>query len=498
MKLIFYICIFSFLISNIFTEDKLRWTFELINHGARAPNSGLNTDLKDFMNHQWIGQSELTGVGLRQSFLVGYRDRLRYIEEKKLISEEYDPRDIFVYASENNRTLMSASALLHGLFLPGTGPQIDPDLVKRAVPPVDEETFIKEKEELDKDNCTALPGRMNLVPVHISFSHEYFTQYENSKKCVGLKSYEDKNRNRKDVTEFLDKMSEKYAKNLTKIFTDKDINLLKDYDFAYYFFDTIVCLYFDGADEFNEIVNILSVNEEELLKDSYEFLRLNTVGNGIENDKDFINYLVSPVFHKILHYIEYRIEKDTKGDMNYKGYDLPKYFILSGVANSCGAFMSFMNKYFGTEIKYANFSTNLHLELYLENPEKEEITENDYRIEYYYNDEFLLSISYVEFKNKIKNYLLNQNDINSFCIAEDKKEDEKDEKEEKEDDSNWYMIGIIIAVIVIIILVIIIIIVLRKRIKSNDITENDGKEKLMKDADRSTVETKDLNNENSE
>ena len=252
---------------------------------------------------------------------------------------------------------------------------------------------------------------------------------------------------------------------------------------------------------YESLINILSVNEEELLKDSYEFLRLNTVGNGIENDKDFINYLVSPVFHKILHYIEFRIEKDTKGDMNYKGYDLPKYFIISGVANSCGAFMSFMNKYFGTEIKYANFSTNLHLELYLENPEKEEITENDYRIEYYYNDEFLLSISYVEFKNKIKNYLLNQNDINSFCIAEDKKEDEKDEKdkkEEKEDDSNWYMIGIIIAVIVIIILVIIIIIVLRKRIKSNDITENDGKEKLMKDADRSTVETKDLNNENSE
>ena len=301
--------------------------------------------------------------------------------------------------------------------------------------------------------------------------------------------------------EFLDKMTEKYAKNLTKIFTDKDINLLKDYDFAYYFFDTIVCLYFDGADEFNEIVNILNVNEEELLKDSYEFLRLNTVGNGIENDKDFINYLVSPLFKKIISFIDLRIKKDSEKDFDYKGYDLPKYYLISGVGNTCGTFMSFMNKYFGTEIKYANFSTNLHLELYLENPEKEEITENDYRIEYYYNDEFLLSISYVEFKNKIKNYLLNQNDINSFCIAGDKKEDEKDEKEEKEekeDDSNWYMIGIIIAVIVIIILVIIIIIVLRKRIKSNDITENDGKEKLMKDADRSTVKTKELNNENSE
>ena len=183
MKIIIYIFVFSIIISSIFSQDKLRWTFELINHGARAPHLGLDSDLKDFMNHTWIGQNELTGVGLRQSFLVGYRDRLRYIEEKELISEEYDPRDIIVYASENNRTLMSASALLHGLFLPGTGPVIaNLNLSERAVPPVDPSTYEAEKKELDDDNCTALPGRMNLVPVHIFFSHEYFTQYETSKK----------------------------------------------------------------------------------------------------------------------------------------------------------------------------------------------------------------------------------------------------------------------------------------------------------------------------
>ena len=151
------------------------------------PDLGLDSNLKDFMNHTWIGQNELTGVGLRQSFLVGYRDRLRYINEKGLISEIYDPRDILVYASENNRTLMSASSLLHGLFLPGTGPVINPNLVDRAVPPVDPAKYEEEKKELDDANCTALPGQMNLVPVHIFFSHEYFTQYETSKKCVGLK-----------------------------------------------------------------------------------------------------------------------------------------------------------------------------------------------------------------------------------------------------------------------------------------------------------------------
>ena len=213
---------FIFLISLIIfqislTKDQLRWTFELINHGARSPHKDLDSDFKDFSKHQWIGQNELTGVGLRQSFLIGYRDRLRYIEEKQLISEEYDPREILIYASDNNRTLMSANALLHGLYPPGTGPTIDPSLVDRAVPPVDSSLYEEEKKYLDNCNYTALPDRMNLVPVHINFDHEFFTQYETSSKCPGLKTYEEKNKKRENVTQFLNQMKEKY-KNINKIF----------------------------------------------------------------------------------------------------------------------------------------------------------------------------------------------------------------------------------------------------------------------------------------
>ena len=56
------------LIIKVFSIDQLRWSFELINHGARSPHFGLDSNLNDFMNHTWIGQNELTGVGLRQSF----------------------------------------------------------------------------------------------------------------------------------------------------------------------------------------------------------------------------------------------------------------------------------------------------------------------------------------------------------------------------------------------------------------------------------------------
>ena len=476
--------IFSLLISSIFSQDKLRWTFELINHGARTPHLGLDSNLKDFMNHTWIGQNELTGVGLRQSFLVGYRDRLRYINEKGLISEIYDPRDILVYASENNRTLMSASSLLHGLFLPGTGPVINPNLVDRAVPPVDPATYEEEKKELDDANCTALPGQMNLVPVHIFFSHEYFTQYETSKKCVGLKSYEEKNKKRKEVENFFEEITEKYGSNLNILFPNKNKNSLKDYEFVYTFFDTIISLYYDGADEFDKILQIFNVTEENLLKDSYKFIKLNTVGNGIGNDKEFIDYLVSPLFDKLLHFMDYRIEKDIKGEINYKGYDLPKYFILSGVANSCGAFMSFMNQNFGTEIKYTNFSTNIHLELLLEK-NGGDITEDNYRIEYYYNDDFLLSMKYTEFKNVVKSKLIKHDDVVKFCKKE----------EEDESEINWFMIGTIIASFIVIVLVIVIIVVLRKRVKENG-NEVEDKDKLLRDTNRSSTENEQNNNEN--
>ena len=457
-----FIFLISFMIFQIsFTKDQLRWTFELINHGARSPHKDLDADFKDFSGHQWIGQNELTGVGLRQSFLIGYRDKLRYIDEKHLLSEEYDPREILVYASENNRTLMSANALLHGLYPPGTGPTINPSLVDRAVPPVDSSLYKEEKKRLDNCNHTALPDRMNLVPVHINFAHEFFTQYETSKKCKALKSFEEKNQQREDVTKFLNKSKQKY-KNLDKIFVNKNVSL-ENYESAYTFFDTLLCLYNDAANEFDDIITKLKMKgkEKEVIDDCKQFLFLNTVGNGIDNDTKFINYLVSPLFKKIIRYIDLRIKKDLDKDLDYREYDLPIYYLISGVGNTCGSFMSFMHKYFNTTIKFADYATNIHLELYLENNDSENITESNYRIEYYFNDEFLLSIPYTEFKSKFEKDLYDTSNITEFCGREEKKEN--DNKEEK-----LYYIGIFVGLGIVIILIIIIVIVLRKRIKKNN------------------------------
>ena len=470
MAILRIIFIFSLIFSLKLSQEinsTLRWTFGLINHGARSPHKNLDENFKDFSGHSWIGLNELTGVGLRQSFLVGYRDRLRYIEEKRLISEEYDPREILVYASENNRTLMSANALLHGLYPPGTGPTIDPSLVDRAVPPVNSSYYEVEKDRLDQCDYTALPDKMNLIPVHINFAHEYFTQYESSKKCPRLKKKEEDNQKREEVNSLLKNAESKY-KNLEKIFnTQKD---LKDYEFAYTFFDTLYCLYHEAEEEFDAIIEKLDMTgkKNEVIKDCQNFLEFNTVGNNThdkDNDIDFIDYLVSPLFHKILHFMELVIEKDKNGEIDYKGYDLPRYYLISAVANTCGSFMAFMNKNFKTKINFIDFATNIHLELYLEDKENGTISESDYRVEYYFNDEFLLSIPFVDFKKAIGELKYNQTEVKNFC---------NEEMEDMDMVQNWYIIWAFVGLGIILILLVAIIIVIRKRKLSDKEGEIDG------------------------
>ena len=104
---------------------------------------------------------------------------------------------------------------------------------------------------------------------------------------------------------------------------------------------------------------------------------------------------------------------------------------------------------------------------------------------------FLLSLSYIEFKNKIQNDLFNTSLINNFCKVEKKDEDEdkdEDEKDNEEKSVNWYMIGTLISVVIIVILVIFIIIILKRRVKNNNVSneEDEDKANLLRDTNRSS------------
>ena len=101
------IILISLIISLIKSEEELRWAFEIFRHGARTPYDGMTKNFEDCFGQKWIGKKELTGVGMHQHFLVGTRNRIKYINDKKLLSPIYDPREIYLISTDSNRTIMS-------------------------------------------------------------------------------------------------------------------------------------------------------------------------------------------------------------------------------------------------------------------------------------------------------------------------------------------------------------------------------------------------------
>ena len=405
MKEISYIILIILLLIPISIQSQLRWAFEIFRHGARTPYSGMNSSFYDCFGLPWIGLKELTGVGLRQHFLVGSRNRIKYMIENKLIKEQYDPREVFLISTDSNRTIMSANAQVQGLYPPGTGPTLYPNQSDSAIPPVNLDEVKDAKDELDhNEDYAALPNKMNIIPVHSFFNADHFIQLQDKKVCKPTNEYYKKNQKRKEVTDFLDEMTNKYGEYLNKtlIIEDKSVDVLKDYTKAYYIFDTIICRYTEGY----PLPKLGDISDEDLLKDSFKFFDLDLIGNGINNDSEICLYSMSPIFDRILKWINLKIEKDKAKDFDYTNYDLPKFVMFSAHDSTCAAFMGFMRDVFGAETRYPYFATNINLELYLDN--------GKYYIEYIINDESMLNITYDEFVGNLSQKMKTMDEVSIF------------------------------------------------------------------------------------
>jgi len=468
MKEISYIILILLLLIPISIESQLRWAFEIFRHGARTPYSGMNSSFFDCFGEQWFGLKELTGVGLRQHFLVGSRNRIKYMLENKLIKEKYDPREVFLISTDSNRTIMSANAQVQGLYPPGTGPILFPNQSESAIPPVNRDEIEEAKDELDKhEDYAALPHKMNIIPVHSFFNADHFIQLQDKKVCKPTNEYYKKNQQRKEVTDFLDEMTKKYGDDLNKklIIKDKSRDVLKDYTKAYYIFDTIICRYTEGY----ALPKLGGVSDEVLLNDSFKFFDLDLIGNGINNDSEICLYSMSPIFDRILKWINLKIEKDNNNDFDYTNYDLPKFVMFSAHDSTCAAFMGFMRDVFGAETRYPYFATNINLELYKDN-------NNKYYIEYIINDESILNITYNDFVGNLKQKMKTMDEVNKFCEftkEETEPEKEKDKNEEDNDDAIYLWVNIALGIASVILLGIIIFTIKKKKVTGQSVENID-------------------------
>lgn len=134
---------------------------EVFRHGARGP-------IVDKFDKTWKEElGQLTGVGMRQHYLLGVALKERYPS----FFEKYDPSKIYVRSTDVNRTIMSAHAHLYGIYK-GAGLGLEAEVAKYALPPYDSPVVEDTAKKLSND--FALPNNFQVLPIHVQTRAEDF------------------------------------------------------------------------------------------------------------------------------------------------------------------------------------------------------------------------------------------------------------------------------------------------------------------------------------
>lgn len=392
-----------------FSISKLAFAFEIFRHGARAPTE-LDQNNLDYFKQKWAKKMELTSIGLRQHYLLGVRNRERLIEQNKLLSDSFNPKEIIVISTDTTRTLNSASAQLQGLYASGKGGTLTKTQIDRALPPNDPSTYNEEKEQL---GSLALPNQIEIIPIHTIYAQDNDFFLYSPTYCSSLKKTFEENNKRQEMVNLLDRFNEKYEKKICNILDKKDNCINHNLTFALNIFETIHAEYIDNRDM--TIFSNQGIKVEELVKDCIEFAFLHLIGKGIDNDKIIGQVGMSPTFKKIKHWMNKIIENPS----SVLDYSQPKLVMVSAHDASIGAFTAMMKAAFNFEVKYPSFASNLFLELHLNNEINS--SSNDYTVKYYFDDMEVGKMSYNEFIEKLDPLLMNQKEINEFCTLGNEK-----------------------------------------------------------------------------
>lgn len=415
----FLLFIIQAILLKLFNCDKLRFVFGLFRHGARAPWNSLDINNIDLFGSQWDGDSQLTAVGLRQHYLLGYKNRLKYFKNLNITS--FNPNEISIFSTETDRTIMSAYSELFGMYQPGSGPKLTAEQLNNDLPPIKNFDFSKKKAELG-DN--AVGSSINPIPVHLFDKYaQYFHLYD-SKLCPPVKDIQDANKKTEKFLNFSNTIIQNYGQRMIKLINKTDVSELKNYYHMYYIFDTFMSNYIDGR-------NMSKLNEVNL--DIPEFYNLTV--DFLTWDQYYINYgdkdnfvarmSFSPIFRNLFGIIDSRIalDNDQKNPDNYNPRN-PKILLHSGHDTSLAAMYSFLKYFFGDRIQYeyTYFASSFYFELFKNetsnNMRDDPVNIDDtYYLNILYNEVNIFGgpIKYSELKAQIKDKLMTPEQIVSFC-----------------------------------------------------------------------------------
>ena len=92
------------------------FAYEVARHGARAPLKQYEVDFGTDFNR--VQTQQLSQQGMRQRYLLGKYNRMRYIEQYQLLSPNYVPGEYKAVSTDVNRTIQSAYSEITGMYSP--------------------------------------------------------------------------------------------------------------------------------------------------------------------------------------------------------------------------------------------------------------------------------------------------------------------------------------------------------------------------------------------
>ena len=447
-----YKYILFFILFHLILSDKLIFVSTHFRHGARAPMK-VNSNYRDHIKELWTNPGELTGVGQRMHYILGLRNRLRYITETyKFLSEKFDSHEILIYSSAFNRTILSAFAQLQGLYpeFELLGDRLTKEQENMAIPDINYKYPYIEK-NLEKIEGYALPNLMTLIPVRmINNNEKKITIYDIDECEIIRDKIKEKNRKTLPIIINMEKeFNKKYGKILNEFYEEEQV-----YDFVFMnsFCDAIVSNIIEGRNitEFQKTnIDLIEIKEY-----CFEGQKMNDQEHILGDDEHVLAPLeASKLMREIISYMKKRIDIDInqeKIEEEYLDYSRPKMVMISGHDStiSCHEMFIITSLGYGDDyFRFAKYGSQLALEVTRREASDEEVkkmTYKDYILNYYFNDELLFKINVEEFISKIEPKLWTDKQIDEFCGFKANKSD--DDKDEDDDDdglnSTQLMIGI--------------------------------------------------------
>ena len=414
---------------NSSLNETILFVFQMNRNGARAPYYGVNNG-SDLYLEKWNSNGELSNVGKRQQFLLGVKSRKKYIDNYTLLSEYYNPQEIFIKSTDDNRTIESVYSFIQGLYPNGKGQMISESISTNTniiYPP--NKDYIQKFETIlsnysINNSNSALPYNMTIIPIHSFNNDDHQFQYDIN-NCPGIKNIIEK-QNHSKIKEFAKELMEE-NKELFKDLEKKYRNIsqindsfLEDYWTLYRYMDNLVCDEIDQRN-FSKLINEYSkysFNLDNLKKNATKFFIDDYKSKKDGNSQNISIVDSSYTLLSILNWTDNAIKKYESNDTQ----QYIKYVIYSTKGSSIGTLDFFMNYYFNATIDDIDFAESRYFELYVEN--------KTYNIRYLKGDNIVkMDLEYEKFKNIVKNRTWSEQKISEFCYPikkENKNETKKD------------------------------------------------------------------------